>query len=62
MADVEADRPLAPVGRLEERIDPAVDRVQPRRGQSPVGIAGDGVLDLDDIGDRSQSFCRYGIS
>ena len=48
--EVEAHRPLAPVGGLEERVDAAVHVVQPGGDEAPVRVAGLGMLDLDDVG------------
>jgi hypothetical protein len=47
--EVDGHRPLASVGRLEERVHASVDVVQAVRRQAPIRIAGGRLLDLDDL-------------
>src|SRR6202034_2279950 len=50
LGDVEADRALAPVGVLEVGVRFARDLVRADLAQAALGVAGDGVLDLDHVG------------
>jgi hypothetical protein len=48
--EIDAHRPLPAVRRLHVRVHAVLQRVEAARHQAPVGIAGVGVLDLDDVG------------
>ena len=50
MLEREADAALAPVGVLHERLERARGRAAGADVQAALGVAGDGVLDLDDVG------------
>src|SRR5262249_38649031 len=47
--EVERDRALPPVGGVKTRIASTREPAYARTGQAPVGVAGLGMLDLDDI-------------